>query len=59
MDINNHSTNEHVFGQRAGPAMKIDLLKNSERTSNKHKAKSKSEKKQDHSFNKESDFQPS
>jgi hypothetical protein len=45
MDNNNHSTNEHVFGQRVGPAIKIDLLKNKERTNNKHKPKSKSEKK--------------
>ena len=44
MDINNHSTNEHVFGQRLGPAIKIDLLKNSERTNNKHKPKSKPKK---------------
>jgi hypothetical protein len=41
MDNNSHSTNEHVFGQRVGPAIKIDLLKNRESTNNKHKPKSK------------------
>jgi hypothetical protein len=44
MDINNHSINEHVFGQSVGPARNMDLLKNKERTNNKHKPKSKHKK---------------
>jgi hypothetical protein len=44
IDINNHSRNEHVFGQNVGPAINIDLLKNKESTNNKHKPKSKSQK---------------
>ena len=41
IDNNNHSVNEHVFGQSVGPARNIDLLKNKERTKSKHKPKSK------------------
>lgn len=41
MDINNHSINEHVFGNNVGPAIKIVLLKNKDKTINKHKPKSK------------------
>jgi hypothetical protein len=44
IDINNHSINEHVFGQSVGPAINIDLLKNKESTNSKHKPKSKQEK---------------
>ena len=44
IDNNNHSRNEHVFGQNVGPAINIDLLKNKESTNNKHKPKSKSKK---------------
>jgi hypothetical protein len=40
MDINNHSINEHVFGQSVGPAINIDLLNNKDNTKSKHKPKS-------------------
>jgi len=46
IDNNDHSVNEHVFGQSVGPAINIDLLKNKQRTESKHKPKSKTERKQ-------------